>query len=141
MAYTLGLLAYAIGLNAFALVVLMGLAAATVEFPPLWVIAVLALAAALAERQSVTVARGIESSVSFLPLVFQCGRVRSARCVGLVAWLLGNFVTCALLALPKPVLGGVYRPVRSFIGRLGWLPGSVGREPITFAPLLTFVAT
>ena len=29
-----------------------------------------ALAAALAERQSVTVARGIETSVSFLPLVF-----------------------------------------------------------------------
>ena len=38
-----GLLAYAIGLNAFAFVVLLGLAAAAVAFPPLWVIAVLAL--------------------------------------------------------------------------------------------------
>jgi putative nucleotidyltransferase with HDIG domain len=136
-----GLLAYAIGLNAFALVVLMGLAAAAVEFPPLWVIAVLAVAAALAERQSVTVARGIESSVSFLPLVFSAV-VFGPLAAGLVAGLANLVDLYDCRRYPNPYLRvAVYTPIRALTGvAAGLAAGAVGATPdSTFA--LIFVAS
>ena len=57
----------------------------TGRMPSLWIVAGLALLAAIAERQSVPLTRNTEASVAFLPIRVLGGRVRalrSARCGG-----------------------------------------------------------
>lgn len=121
---------YAIALNLLGLGVLVALAATVASLPPLWVVAVLAVATALAEQQSVTVARNIQSSVSFLPLVFTAV-VFGPLAAGLVAALANLGDLRDRHRYPNPYLRlAVYTPARALTGvSAGFAAVAVGVEP------------
>jgi putative nucleotidyltransferase with HDIG domain len=121
---------YALALNLLGLGVLVALAATVASLPPLWVVAVLAVATALAEQQSVTVARNIQSSVSFLPLVFTAV-VFGPLAAGLVAALANLGDLRDRRRYPNPYLRlAVYTPARALTGvSAGFAAVAVGVEP------------
>jgi len=82
------------------------------ELPPLWVFAALALVTAAAERQSVRVARNVETSVAFLPFVFAA--VAYGPLGALAVGLMAN-----ALDFRRPYLRwGIYMPARGLTGAL-----------------------
>lgn len=82
------------------------------ELPPVWAFAALALVTAAAERQSVRVARNVETSVAFLPFVFSAVAYGplGAMSVGLMA---------NALDFRRPYLRwAIYIPARGLTGAL-----------------------
>jgi putative nucleotidyltransferase with HDIG domain len=129
------LVVYAASLTALALLVLVALADLSLALPPWWALLGLAATAAVAERQSVAVARNIQSSVSFLPLVF----------TAVVFGPLAAFVVAAVANVgdlldrhryPNPYLRfAVYTPARALTGASAGLAATLGDsvEGSTFA--------
>lgn len=82
------------------------------ELPSVWALAALALVTAAAERQSVRVARNVETSVAFLPFVFSA--VAYGPLGALAVGLLAN-----ALDFRRPYLRwGIYVPARGLTGAL-----------------------
>jgi putative nucleotidyltransferase with HDIG domain len=80
------------------------------DLPPLWALAVLAVVAAVAERQAVAVTDRIDTSVSFLPLVF------AAVAFGPLAGFITGGISNAA-DVRKPYLRWlVYTPARALTG-------------------------
>lgn len=112
--------------------------------PAWWVLACLAVVAALAERQGVRVSRNIETSISFLPIVFAAVAFgpMAAAIVGGAA----NF-----LDLRGPYLRwAIYTPARAITaGAAGAAASLVAPDEASFGPILvasfagaaTYVAT
>lgn len=108
-----------------------GLAEQGYSVPSLWVLAGLALVAAVAERQSIPVTQTIYTSVSFLPLVF------TAVAFGPLAALLVGAIS-NLGDLRRPYLRWVvYTPVRAVTGGAAGLAASwLGGSSANFAQIL-----
>lgn len=96
--------------------------------PPTWEFVALALVTAASERQSVRVARNVETSVAFLPFVFTA--VAFGPLAALAVGALAN-----VLDFRRPYLRwAIYIPARGLTGACtGWLAATVVSGHSTFA--------
>lgn len=106
----LRLVGYAAALTAVAAASLAALLSVSEATPAWWVVLGLAAVAAVAERQSVSVTRNIESSVSFLPVVFAA--VAFGPLTALIVAALANFFDFR----PPYLRWAVYTPIRALTG-------------------------
>jgi putative nucleotidyltransferase with HDIG domain len=127
---------WAVALNLFALVVLCALLAQGHSLPEWWIVVILAVVAALAERQGVALLgdreRGIEITVSFVPFVFSA--VAFGPLATLVVGALGN-----LADLRPPYLKwAVYTPARALTGAAAGLAAAsiYDRASATFLQII-----
>jgi putative nucleotidyltransferase with HDIG domain len=80
------------------------------RLPPIWAALILALVAALGERQSVSVTQGTQQSISFLPIVF------SAVVFGPLGGFAVGACSTALDLREEPLRWSVYTPIRALTG-------------------------